>query len=65
VKELKGFQKIYLEPGEIKTVKFRITSDMLSFLDKDLKPVIEPGKFNVMIGGNSIDLISTTFEITE
>jgi beta-glucosidase len=38
---------------------------MLSFLDKDLKPVIEPGKFNVMIGGNSIDLISTTFEITE
>ena len=65
VKELKGFQKIYLEPGEIKTVKFRITSDMLSFLNKDLKPVIEPGKFNVMIGGNSIDLISTTFEITE
>ena len=65
VKELKGFQKIYLEPGETKTVKFRITSDMLSFLDKNLKPVIDPGKFNVMIGGNSIDLISTTFEITE
>jgi beta-glucosidase len=65
VKELKGFQKIYLEPGEIKTVKFRITSDMLSFLDKDLKPVIEPGKFNVMIGGNSIDLISISFEVYE
>lgn len=65
VKELKGFQKIYLEPGEIKTVKFRITSDMLSFLNKDLKPVIEPGKFNVMIGGNSIDLISISFEVYE
>jgi hypothetical protein len=38
---------------------------MLSFLDKDLKPVIEPGKFNVMIGGNSIDLISISFEVYE
>ena len=38
---------------------------MLSFLDKDLKEVIEPGKFNVMIGGNSVDLIRTSFEVIE
>jgi beta-glucosidase len=38
---------------------------MLSFLDKDMKRVIEPGKFNVMIGGNSVDLISTSFEVIE
>ena len=65
VKELKGFKKIHLIPGEEKTVKFKIISDMLSFLDKDLKPIIEPGVFDIMIGGNSVDLIKTSFEIIE
>ena len=65
VKELKGFKKIHLIPGEKKTVKFKITPDMLSFLDKDLKPIIEPGVFDIMIGGNSVDLIKTSFEIIE
>jgi hypothetical protein len=32
---------------------------------KDLKPVVEPGKFNVMIGGNSVDLVSASFKVTE
>jgi len=65
VKELKGFQKIKLKPGETQTVTFKITPDKLSFLNKDMKPVVEPGMFNVMIGGNSIDLVSTSFEVTE
>jgi beta-glucosidase len=65
IKQLKGFQKIKLEPGETKTVSFKITSEMLSFLDKDLEPVVEPGKFSVMIGGNSVDLITTSFEVIE
>ncbi|OGU83080.1 MAG: glycosyl hydrolase [Ignavibacteria bacterium RBG_16_35_7] len=65
VKELKGFQKIKLKPGETKTINFKLIPYMLSFLDKDMKRVIEPGKFNVMIGGNSIDLISTSFEVIE
>ncbi|MDO8548614.1 MAG: glycoside hydrolase family 3 C-terminal domain-containing protein, partial [Ignavibacteria bacterium] len=65
VKELKGFQKINLKPGDTKTVSFKITPDMLSFLDKDLNPIVEPGKFNIMIGGNSVDLITTSFEVTE
>ena len=65
VKELKGFKKIHLIPGEEKTVKFKITPDMLSFLNKDLKPIIEPGVFDIMIGGNSVDLIKTSFEIIE
>ncbi len=65
VKELKGFQKIKLKPGEIKTISFKIMPDLISFLDKDMKPVVEPGKFNVMIGGNSVDFISTSFEVTE
>ena len=65
VKELKGFKKIKLKPGETKTVSFKIIPDMLSFLDKDLKPVVECGEFTVMIGGNSIDLFSTSFEVIE
>jgi beta-glucosidase len=65
VKELKGFQKIKLNPGESKTVSFNITHDMLSFLDENLIPVVEPGKFKVWIGGNSVNLISTSFEVTE
>jgi hypothetical protein len=36
---------------------------MLTFLDKNLKPVIEPGIFDIMIGGNSVDLLSTSFKI--
>ena len=63
VKELIGFQKILLNPGETKSVKFNIKPNMLSFLDKDLKPVIEPGIFDIMVGGNSVDLLSTSFEV--
>ena len=38
---------------------------MLSFLDRNMKPTVEPGKFNVMIGENSSDLIETSFELSE
>jgi beta-glucosidase len=65
VKELKGFQKIKLEPGETKTVSFEIIPDMLSFLDIDMNPVVEPGDFTVLIGGNSVDLILRSFEVNE
>ena len=65
VKELKGFQKIKLNPGETETVSFQIMPDMLSFLDNDMKSVLEPGYFIVMIGGNSVDLISTSLEVIE
>jgi len=65
VKELKGFQKIKLNPGETKTVSFKIMPSMLSFLDKDMKSIVEPGDFTVMIGGNSVDLISRSFEVIE
>ncbi len=63
VKELKGFKKIHLNTGESKTVKFKITPGMLSFLNKNLQPVIEPGIFDIMIGGNSVDLLLTSFEV--
>ncbi len=65
VKELKGFKKIYLEPNESKTIYFTITPDMLSFYNIEMKKVIEPGKFDVMVGGNSDDVLMGSFEIAK
>ena len=56
VKELKGFQRIHLAAGESKEVSFDITPDMLKFYNANLKHVIEPGDFQIMIGTNSKDV---------
>ena len=56
VKELKGFEKISLKPGESKTVTFTIDSKMLSYFDFDGNTLLEPGKFQVFVGGNSRDV---------
>ncbi|MEP6628793.1 MAG: glycoside hydrolase family 3 C-terminal domain-containing protein, partial [Ginsengibacter sp.] len=50
VKELKGFKKITLAPGEIKTVTIPITPELLSFYDINMKWIIEPGDFTIMVG---------------
>lgn len=56
VKELKGFQKIFLKAGESKTVSFNITTNDLRFYNNDLKYDWEPGEFEIMIGANSNDV---------
>lgn len=56
VKELKGFKRVHLEPGESKKVEFEITEPMLRFYNADLKFVSEPGEFDVMVGANSSDV---------
>jgi beta-glucosidase len=56
VMELKGFQRIHLLPGQTKEIIFAITPSMLSMLDKDLKTVVEPGDFRIMIGASSRDI---------
>ncbi len=55
VKELKGFQKIQLEPGETKTVSLDITPESLAFYDVNMKYVVEPGEFEIKIGNSSRD----------
>ncbi len=60
VKELKGFQKIFLEPGEMKAVAFNLTPEDLKFYNSDLKYVWEPGEFIIHIGTNSNDVKSGT-----
>lgn len=53
VKELKGFEKIWVKAGESKTVSFKITPELLRFYNYEMKHVVEPGDFDVMIGNSS------------
>ncbi|QKJ30677.1 beta-glucosidase BglX [Mucilaginibacter mali] len=65
VKELKGFQKISLKPGESKGVKFTISVNDLKFYNADLKYVAEPGEFKVFIGPNSRDVKESHFTLLD
>jgi beta-glucosidase len=55
VKELKGFQRVSLEPGQTKTVTLEIGPEHLAFHDIDMKYVVEPGEFEIMVGSSSRD----------
>jgi beta-glucosidase-like glycosyl hydrolase len=63
VKELKGFERIHLKPGETKTVEFALTPKELEFLDLNMRWVVEPGIFDVMVGPNSVDLKTVKLEV--
>jgi beta-glucosidase len=64
VKELKGFQKVTLRPGEKKTVTFEILPDLLAFYDIHMKYVVEPGEFFMMVGNSSRDQDLTKITLT-
>ena len=57
VKELNGFKRIALAPDKIKTVEFELPVEKLSFYDKDMQLIIEPGIFKVMVGRSSKDIL--------
>lgn len=63
IKELKGFQKIHLEPGESQWVSFTLKSDDLRFYNKEMKFVAEPGAFMVFAGTNSAECLSAKFNL--
>jgi len=64
IKELKGFKRITLEPGEQKTVEFTLGPEELSFYDVNMNLTVEPGLFEVMMGSSSEDIrLKGTFEI--
>jgi beta-glucosidase len=65
VKELKGFQKIFLQPGESKVVTFKLTEKDLKFYNSDLKFVAEPGDFKVFIGPNVRDVQELKFTLAK
>lgn len=64
VKELKGFQRITLEPLEMQTVRFKIPVRELGFIAQDMQVVVEPGVFTVWIAPNSAEGLEGTFEVT-
>lgn len=63
LKQLRGFKKVFLRPGESQTVEFQISLDALMFYDQKLKQVVEPGVFEAMVGGNSAELKRVSFEV--
>jgi beta-glucosidase len=63
IKELKDFKRISLHPGETKTVEFTITPDKLWFYDLNMKRVVEPGMFEIMVGPSSVKHQSVNLEV--
>ncbi|HEV2833639.1 MAG TPA: beta-glucosidase BglX [Hanamia sp.] len=63
VKELKGFQKIFLKPGESKALTFTLTVDDLKFFNEELKYNYEPGDFKIFIGTNSEEVKEASFTL--
>jgi beta-glucosidase len=61
VKELKGFQKIFLKKGETRTIEFSLTEKELRFYNSDLKFVSEPGDFKVFVGTSSAQTLEAAF----
>ena len=63
IMELKDFKRVSLAPGESKTVEFVITPDKLAFLDLNMKSIVEPGWFDIMVGTSSVKYETVKFEV--
>ena len=62
-KELRGFERVTLNPGEKRTVKFTLGPGELSLINRQMKRVVEPGKFEIMVGTSSMQLTTTSLEV--
>jgi beta-glucosidase len=65
VMELKGFRRITLAPGERRTVTFELGPEQLSYHGPEMKRVVEPGRFQVMVGGSSDEVKSVELEVVK
>lgn len=63
VKELKGFEKIALAAGASQTVNFTLTKKELGFYDRSYEWVVEPGTFDILVGGSSVEGLTGSFEL--
>jgi beta-glucosidase len=61
--ELKGFERITLQPGEKRRVEVTLTAEQLGFYNREMKFVVEPGEFKVFAGPNSVELLETSLQI--
>jgi len=63
---LRGFERISLQPGETKTISFKLSADDLKILDRDMNWLVEPGTFKVLIGSSSTDIkLQKEFEVVK
>ena len=64
-KELQAFARVELAPGETRTVELQVAYERLALVNQELETVVEPGEFEVMVGGSSrdCDLLKTTFVV--
>ena len=65
VKELRGFERVTLRPGETRTVRFTLTPEDLGFYDDRMQFVVEPGAFKVFVGTSSVGGLEADFEVIE
>lgn len=63
VKELKGFQRVHLQPGETKTIVFHLKASDLAFYNRTMQHVVEPGHFDLWVGGSSNGDLHTNFTV--
>ncbi|MCJ1220252.1 glycoside hydrolase family 3 N-terminal domain-containing protein [Paenibacillus polymyxa] len=65
IRELKGFCKLVLQPGETRTVEFVVGSDQLQYIGRDLQPVVEAGRFSIQVGRHSKDTLCAELIVRE
>jgi len=65
LRELKGFERVTLQPGERRRVTFTLTPEHLGFYDRDMRFIVEPGMFGVFVGNSSVGGLETKFEVVE
>ncbi len=65
VKELKAFRRIHLTPGQTVKAEFPLGFECLSFLDESMNRVVEPGKFEIMVGTSSVDFKTVNLQVDE
>jgi len=67
VRELKGFQRATLQPGEKRRLQFTLTPELLGFYNREMRFVVEPGEFKVMVGTSSADQheLTASFQVVK
>ena len=63
VKELRGFERVTLKPGESRRVTFTLGPDELSMIDRKMQRVVEPGRFDVMVGTSATPALTATLDV--
>jgi beta-glucosidase len=63
VTELRDFKRIHLQAGECKTVTFEILPEKLALLNENWERVVEPGQFEMKVGGNSVDVLKIIYTV--